>query len=136
MSAGAFEAGARSAIRERLLTVTGLPAVAWEGRSFSPAVGQPWLRERLLPISETPAANGTVSHRYSWELALFYPAGSGLSALTTMRSRIIDHFAPGLKLAYEGVSLTVMESSRKPPVTEPDWLQGPLSIVLQGWSSF
>ena len=45
MSAALFHSNLRAAVRTRLQTLSGLPAVEWEGKSFMPAKGTPWVTE-------------------------------------------------------------------------------------------
>ena len=131
---GDIETAARIALRTRLSTVPELPALAIEGRPFDPVQGTPWVREKLVQISESPAANGVISHRMSWQLGLFYPNGLGTRPVAKMRSAVIDAFAPGLKLEYGNFGFVIMEAARQPIVEEPDWMQAPVAIVVQAWT--
>ena len=58
MSAANYHANIRSGIRQRLQTLPGLIAVAWEGRTYQPVKGTPFLTEQFRPISSAVRATG------------------------------------------------------------------------------
>lgn len=128
----------RSYLRETLLTVTGLPAVGYEGRDFIPTVGVPWLREQFIPTGTpivTWGVSGFVQETFVYKLTLYSPRNSA--------TRLFDHedmvdairavFYPGFTIRdqssrYWGV---VTQTDRGPTITEEDWIG--TSVEVNGY---
>jgi len=117
----------RSDLRTLLLTVSGLPAVAWESRSYTPKVGVAYIEERLMPLGSPVATQGTtgwIREEFTYHLVLFSPmAETGLFEHEDLVGEIRKTFYPGYKIGggintYAGI---IEEARRGPVDSEPDW---------------
>jgi Bacteriophage related domain of unknown function len=128
----------RARMRELLLTVSpvgGLPAIAYEGRAYTPVVGTRWIREQLVPISAEVATlgpTGYVREEFVYRLTVYSPltGSSKLSDHENLVDLIRAKFFPGqevrdLSSRYFGV---VTEAARGYSLSEPDWIGTPVSI--------
>lgn len=123
----------RSYLRSQLLTITGLPAVAYEGRPYTPVVGTSWIREQLFPIDapiETWGSDGYVRESFHYRLTLFSPIGGRLTDHENMLDTIRALFHPGgeIRDAQSRYSGTVVEARRGMNITEPDWISATVTI--------
>ena len=69
----------RADLRQRLLSVPGVPTVAWEGRVFTPVPGLRWIAERLVPVMNRTATLGSNGYSRLWlmyDLLLYSPPAS------------------------------------------------------------
>ena len=112
----------------------GLPAVAWEGRAYSPVVGTPFLREQLNPLPTYIVgfgAGGLERHPALYLLDLLYPFGFGPSAAEAMAGTLRQLFPPGLVLTADGQQVRVAQASRSALRPEADWMLLPLTIRVE-----
>ena len=58
MTATSFHGDIRAGLRQRLALLSGLPAVDYEGRPYTPTVGTPWLSEQFMPVQSVVSATG------------------------------------------------------------------------------
>lgn len=134
-----IHANLRAAFRQKLGTVSGLPAqIAWEGRPFTPTIGQAFMRESFRPIYSQPRAigvGGTIQHRMTGNLTLFYPAGKGTVEIEQAAGAILAAFAPGTSLTYGGASCVVLQAERAPLLQEADYIGCPVTITLQAYTA-
>lgn len=106
MSTAKFDT--RAKLREHLLGVTGLLAVAWEGQVYEPKTGlnnepEPFIRETMLPADEELAANNELMALGIYQLDLFYPLGSRISTVETLADAIKKHFHPAQNLDFVSI---------------------------------
>jgi hypothetical protein len=138
MTADRIHKDLRAAWRAHLLTVTGLPSAwAWEARAFTPVIGTPWTREAFRPITSKPRAlgtGGTIAHRCTGNLSLFFPSGNGTTAIDDAAGQILAAFKPGTPLVYGIAKGTVLEAERAGLITEPDWVSCPVIITITAYS--
>lgn len=124
----------RSYLRETLVTVTGLPTVAYEGRSFTPTIGVPWAREQLLPMHaevETLGSQGLVREDFNYRITLYTPMPTArLMDHENLVDRVRAKFFPGQVIRNLGSTLfgTVTEVRRSQSIIEPDWIGTAVSI--------
>ena len=126
----------RAALRQRLLTVVGLPAGRqWENEFFEPVVGQPYLKEKLMPTNSdvvsfgaNGAADGTIKDDGLWQITLFYPQGEGTKDAQLMAEAIRVALKPSTQLSYDGENLTVMRAVIAPGRDEAVWYSIPITI--------
>jgi hypothetical protein len=116
----------------------GLPqGRAWEGRFYSPVVGQPYFSETLLPISSSVRGigpNGTIEHVVSAGLVLHYPSGVGTLAIEKMAGNLMELFRPGTSLVYGPTSGFVSQVERRPLLTEAEWISCPVTVTATAFS--
>ncbi len=121
----------RGELRSILLQVPGLPAVAWEGRDFTPTARTAWIRERLawLPaeLVTTGGSYGTVSERGLYLLDLFAARDASNAAIDQLADAIRSAFRPGTPLGCL-LGGYVQSAARAAYLTEPDWTQVPLTM--------
>ena len=135
MTVATFHSNMRAAVRERLLTVSGLPAVAWEGKAYSPTKGTPFISESFQPVSSVVSAlgaGGTVAHRCLATFTLHYPPNAGSAAIDTMAGALLAHFYPGLAVTYAGQTSTVQQAERRGLTQEPDWINSSIIVTMVG----
>lgn len=126
----------RSAFRERLLTLTGLPAQQWENKAYEPVLGTPYLKEKLMPAASRIASwgdasgtDGFVRDDGVYQLSLFYPAGDDTKAAEEMAMAIRSLFKPGTVLLYGSLKIECRRSVKATAVEEPGWYQVPVSVT-------
>lgn len=124
----------RSYLRERLLTVTGLPSVGYEGRIFTPLVNTPWIREFLMPL-ESPVVSlggsGQVREDFIYQLTVYTPlTGGRITDHDDLVDRIRAAFFPGFTIRDQSSRFfgTIVQSDRSPMMTEPGWMSTEISI--------
>lgn len=124
----------RSALRANLLTVSGLPPVAWQNRAFEPTPGSPWLRETLLPAGANLASiAGVITEALLredgiYQITVFYPAGGDLKAAESLVDSIRSAFRPGIVVTHGGIAAVCTRAEVARAVQEPDWYGIPISI--------
>ena len=124
----------QAAARTLLLTVAGLPAVAWQGKAYQPVKGKPWISEALVPGPSLPRSlgeGGTISHRIIISLSLHYPPNEGTKALGAMAGALLQKFKPGTFID-QGV---VMQAERRSLISEPDWLSTSVLITVVAYTT-
>lgn len=94
---------AHLALRNRLLTVAGIPAArAWENKKFSAAPGVPYLADQYVPatsrILSFPANKGTTEETGLYVVQWYGLADTGITAMRTGVQAILAAFAPGTSL--------------------------------------
>lgn len=128
----------RSAMTARLQTLANLPAVAWENVPFTPAAGAVYLKPALLPGEPLQAEIGTTGlnmHMGVYQISIFAPAGSGVSAINTLRDAICDHFKRGVELTYSGVTVRCVKAYPGPMLQETDLIQIPITIQWRSYAA-
>lgn len=128
----------RAALRQRLLTVPGLPAGRqWENEGYDPVPGTPWLREQLMPAGSVPASfggkgigDGLIRDDGLWQITLFYPAGQGTKEAELMAKAVCSAFRPGLSgvISYDGQNVICSRAEKAKAIQEPDWYGIPVTI--------
>lgn len=135
MSAATFHKDLRSAVRDRLQSLTGVPSIAWEGREFTPVKGEPYVTESIIPVSSDVMATGLggyIAHTVTANFTLHYPVNSGTVALESLAGALMQHFRPGTVLSYGDAAVTVQQVERVGLTQEPDWLNGTVIVTMIG----
>ncbi|CDH43849.1 phage tail terminator-like protein [Candidatus Contendibacter odensensis] len=126
----------RAAFRTQLLTLAGLPAVAWQNRAFTPPNNAPWCKEALLPGEGRYAAfgadgisNGAMQQVGIYQITLVMPSGADTVAADTLADRIISLFRPGTRLTMStGDVITCENAWASPSQQEPTGFSLPVSV--------
>lgn len=113
---------------------------AYEGRPFTPTVGQPYIAEGFAPVASVPRAlghGGTIRHEAVVSLSLFYPATkiSGPMAVERMAGAVIRHFRPGTSLVYDTTAAMVTRATPRPLVPSAEWLMIPVQVFLFAYTA-
>lgn len=134
-----IHADLRAAFRTKLLSIVGIPAdIEFEGTPFSPGIGIPFARESMRAIYSQPRAiglGGTIQHRVTGNIGLFYPAGKGTLEIETAAGLILAAFAPGTSLVYGGAKGGILQAERAPLLQETDYIGCAITITIQAYTA-
>jgi hypothetical protein len=115
--------------------IAGLPqGRAFQGWVYTPIVGQPYISERMLPISDRVVAVGSGAeqeHIVTGNFVLRYPANTGTLAAGKIAGAIRTHFKPGTSLVYGGTVGLVMQAELRPSYEDPEWLHQPVIVTVR-----
>ena len=115
----------RADLRATLLTVAGLPAVAWEGRAFEPDPEVPYITERLHYLNDIPTTLGNYGHSQmdiAYMLTVHFPARSAnLSELEALADALIYAYPLGRRVGSARVHGRVTRSRRGSVMTDAAW---------------
>lgn len=121
----------RYALESRLATVSGLPAIAYEGVRYTPAPGTAFIEPTIVPTAERPATMGDdhlVLHEGLFMVLLVYPNGKGAGAIEAMANAVKAKFKASDVSTVNGVTVRFRYAERRPSIHEPDWVRVPISI--------
>jgi hypothetical protein len=110
----------------------------WEGKTYSPVKGTPWISESQQPVSSVVRAlglGGDIAHTVIAAFSLHYPANAGTNALDAMAGALMDKFRPGTGLSYGGDTATILQVERRSNTQEPDWINGTVIVTMVGHTS-
>jgi hypothetical protein len=136
--AATIHADMRAAFREKLLTLTDLPEMAWEGREYSDQIGTPFIREQFRPVYSRISAVGygsTLEHKMTGNLTLFYPAKKGTIAIDAMAGALFALFLPGQSLVHGESSGTISNTERSALDQEPNWLSCTVTVTITAFTA-
>jgi hypothetical protein len=136
--AATIHADMRAAFREKLLTLPGLPEIAWEGREYADQIGVPFIREQFRPVFSRISAIGygsTLEHRMTGNLTLFYPAKRGTVPIDTMAGALFSLLLPGQSLVYGSSSGTISNTERNALLQEPNWLSCTVTATITAFTA-
>lgn len=137
-TAATIHADMRAAFREKLLTLSDLPEIAWEGREYLDKAGTPFIREQFRPVYSRIAAIGygsTIEHRMTGNLTLFYPAKKGTLPLDTKAGELFTLFLPGQSLVYGGSAGVITNTERNAVLQEPKWLSCTVTVTITAFTA-
>ena len=118
---------ARALLDAKLVTLSGINTarIAWPGVTFVPPAGAAWYKVSFLPTG-TDAALGVGASKHEggiYQVSVFSPDGSGLGTLLGLADAVVALFDRQLLTnIHTGVPVPA------PVLTEPGWLQIPVSI--------
>jgi len=122
-----------AALDIRLNAMSGLPAVAWENKKFTPAVGTIYIRPTLLTGDSIPQTVGSTGRDLNigiYQIDVFGEAGQGKNEVITMADTIADHFKHGTQMTYNGSTVEVKTVSQRQAVNNTDgWYQAIVEIT-------
>lgn len=104
----------RAALESRLNGMASPLPTAWDAMHYTPSVGTPWQRVRLLmnqPVDHAVTAD-LVQYRGILEVMLFYPTGNGTSAIAAKAQAIADRFAPVQTLTSGSTRVEITQTAR------------------------
>lgn len=109
---------AQLAMRNRLLTVSGLPsAEAWELKRFTPT-GAPYIADQFIPATSTlltvPAQHGLIEETGIYVVQFFGLDGADLSTIRTPADAIVAVFAPETAIATTAGDVVRVRSNPGP----------------------
>lgn len=124
----------RRGLEARLAAMTPALATAWENKGFTPVAGVPYQRARILPATPDNASQGSKHYIEVgiFEIALFYPNGSGSADAQARAEAIRSWFKRGTTVTHGGVNTIVTHTPAKAQgITEGDRYVVPVSIRYQ-----
>jgi len=95
-----------TALDERLDAMAGKPSVSWENRTFTPVIGETYIRPTLLPGETVPDTIGSAGSDLNvgiYQIDIFSEACKGKKALIEMMDKIALQFKHGTKLTSNAV---------------------------------
>ena len=128
-----------AALDGQLNAMAGLPAVAWENKKFTPAVGTIYIRPTLLTGDSIPQTVGSVGRDLNigvYQIDVFGEAGQGKNEVITMADTIADHFKHGTQMTYNSSTVEVKTVSQKQAVNNADgWYQAIVEITYYSFTA-
>lgn len=109
---------------------------AWEGVTYYPETGRPYVAESFRPVVSkgravgNPGGTGTVEHQIQASANFFYPSEQGTLAVEGMAGAALTHFRRGLKLSYGGVSALIADCARAQLYADGGWIACPVTLTL------
>ena len=99
----------RQLLEQRLASMAGVLATAWENVSYKPQVGVAYQRAFLLPgQTEQPTFGDSFRREVGLlQVTLFYPENDGSGAAMAYAEQLRSHFARGTVLASGSVRVVV-----------------------------
>ena len=123
----------RAALEQRLSSLPGLPAVAWENVKYTPVVGTPYLEPIIMWAEATQAEIGVTGRNWErgiYQITAVYPLDKGSSALEVMTGNIREWFKRGTELQQNGLTVKVKNVYPGPRSTDNAGVRQPISIVF------
>jgi hypothetical protein len=124
----------RAAFRTRLLTLSGLPLVAWQNRTFTPPNNAVWMKESLLPMTSLLTSfggigvDGLLQETGIYQVTVYVPVGTETKVVEDWASLLATTFKPGVVVVYDGLIARCESAQIAPPVQETSWFGVPVSI--------
>lgn len=117
-------------INASLATVTNVPVITPENKTYKPTQRTPYIRPTILPsepVQTTIGYDRTVRWTGLYQLDYFYPANTG--AESDIAARIVEHFHTNRFLNDgEGFQVTIVMSWRATANTLTDWYRIPIML--------
>lgn len=112
-----------------------VPEPAWQGETYAPTLGKPYVNEAFRAVGSEPSADGGYTR---WTLlatwTLFYPAGKGTIGIESMAGRLLEQFRPSTPMVFGQSRGKVAAVDPGPLVQEPEWLIMPLTARVTAWT--
>lgn len=114
---------AHLALRNRLLTVAGLPtARAFENVAFTPVAGTAYVAEQFVPATNTaltiPTAHALVEETGLYVVQWFGLDGAGISAIRAGADAVLAAFAPGTSVTSTANDVIRVRSDTGPRASQ------------------
>lgn len=124
------------ALRTRLLTVSGLPAVrAWDNVLFEPTPGTPYVEDQFFSSTQRAAQLGPgtslTRSRTLYQINLVYPEGQGVNAVLTLADKIAAAMrGTALPIAGNADPANVMDVRVGPRIRDNQWITVPVTCTV------
>ncbi len=104
--------------------------VAWVNANFDPTGKSAWLATSFMPTGRGTATKDTVGIYDDgiFQVDVFVPVGSYASKANTIAGDVLDAFLVNSTISYNGVKLTINDSTFAAPQLSEAWYQIPISI--------
>lgn len=122
-----------AALEQHLLSISGIPNVAWENGDFEPTTGTPYLEVYHIPTIREPATRGNNFINYYqgvFAVDCMLPANKGRGAATELTSRIIEAFEANtdIALSLTGKYVRIRASNKQTGTPEGAFFRVPVNI--------
>ena len=136
VSSATVHADCRSALRQHLGTLTGIPTErAWEGASYSPRAGEPFIEDLLSVNDDIPVSLGAIVHEMVYILTLRFPSGKGTSGIERAGGKLLDHFKVGTSLEYGTTKLLCTKAARRGSIRQDGaWASMTVSVSVTAFT--
>lgn len=114
------------ALLDHLKTITGLPPIAAENASFTPTVGQPYMREvDMSGMKQAPTLGADGFQRVDglYRAGVFVPKATGKFSALAHIDAIVTAFPRGLTLTHAGQKVRIEQSDREQGFIDGEWYQ-------------
>jgi len=122
----------RGALVTKLAAVSGIPALADEGDTYSPVVGTPFVEYVNAPSQSRPVTMGgdhLKLHQGIFHVAVVYPTKSGIGAAETMADAIKEAFPVDVStITQNSITVRIRYAERLGAITQTDWVRIPIEI--------
>lgn len=115
-------------------TMTAEPEVHWEGQSYSPVQGRPWLQMQGISRVRRPTSL-TARTNHLWrgmvQVVVKHPAGDngGLRPAFARAGAVAAHWPRGLVLGTPPFEVVIEETNLPPAYTTAGWISQPVTIA-------
>lgn len=112
-----------------------MPEIVWEQEAYTPEPGTPFITEAFRRVGGQPVLfHGQWKHNFLVTFSLFWPSGQGTIGPESLAGRLLQHFRPGVGLAY-GVNKGHIDGADTPqPIAEPAWILFPVTVSVTAWT--
>lgn len=115
------------------LNTLGLPT-QFENSQFSPVSGITYLKEDLLPANNTSITlNQSVMHSGIYQVSVYAPKDANKGSGYSVSQQVLNAFQRGLRLTYQGVTVTIVSASQTPAFISGDRWVIPISIFYKAF---
>lgn len=110
---------------------------AFEGKDFTPPSGQSWARLTGLPTDRGPAGlGGSAPQEWTgiFQIDIYHPRNIGHAPILTDADTLLDFFASGKRLEYQGQGVLVRRAERAQIRIEEVWQSVRIDVYCTAWS--
>lgn len=129
----------RQALEQRLAAISSVPPIAWENTNYDPSAVNTWLRAKLEPIEQRPAAVGVgvkIKHSGLFLVDCFVRTSTsqgGPLAADELAQAVQDQFAYGTVLTAGGNQIRIRHAERAGAIYDSPWYFVPVSIEFYSY---
>lgn len=128
----------RAALETKLVSVSGLPEIAFDNIPFDPVTGTSFIRSRFMPVNRRPAVRGLNPQQLytgTYMVTVFSPEGKGSGAANALAKLITEAFEATTSISYtnpsdETITVSIDYSEIKQGLLDTPWYSVPVVI---GW---
>jgi hypothetical protein len=124
-----------AALSSKLATLN-LPT-AWENSRFKPTAGQVYLAESLIAgntVAVGVAAQASDEFGGIYQVLVYSPADAGKGIGRATADTVAGAFVRGARLAYDGLTVTILSTSQAPAFMSGDRWVVPVSVTYRAFA--
>lgn len=121
---------ASTACRVHLSQMADLPPVAYENVDFTPSSGVLYLSEKTLFTSSTGLLMDGALQRndFIYQVLVYTPKGVSVHTAQKMADNVANHYARGLRVTRNSVTVEAHKVEVKPPFNSDSWFAIPVDV--------